>query len=608
MKKLIIYILLFLPKPLSAQCTGNEPIINLGNDTSLCFGQGLTLSAPLGYDAYVWSNGATGSSINITQPGNYSVTGTNFGVNLVQFGDFEGGTTAISNNFTTSYIPGTGGTWGLLSNEGQYAIATSPSLTHNNFVLCGDHTSGTGNMLVVNGSVNANTSVWSQAVTVVPNTNYSFSFWVTNVINSATVAQLQLYINNVPISAVIPTGAIGCQWLNIAGVWNSGAATTATLSIINQATSPSGNDFAIDDISFNSICTQTDNIQVGVQFVTAYGGQDVTICPGDSVLLTATTNVPQNTLIWEANGVPGSTIYASSPGAYVVSAVSPGGCTFNDTVQVNFTNLNWEIGTLVSNPAGCGQQNGSVFADIDTLDPTGPPLPSFVYTWNGPGANNPNSVNTFGFNNLSPGWYYLDVMGNGCHLKDSVEVLGTDSPISVLSANPTVGFGPLDVTIQNTSQFSSNFLWIVDSIGNQSTTQLDSLQLTFVNPGSYQIALVATSGNCTDTSFITILVLPPPVEPEIPVLVPFHIGEVPNVFSPNGDDKNDVFTFEMSGIRSFQIEIVNRWGNIVYSTKDPLNFGWKDTDAADGVYFYSFEATGYQNETLKKQGFLHLVR
>ena len=175
--KLFFGILLFSISISSSfgQCTGNEPTINLGNDTILCFGQTIGLSVPAGYDFYQWSNGSTSTGINVTQPGTHWVLGGNIGTNqLILNGDFEGGTTAASNNFTTAYVPGTGGVWGLLSNPGQYAISTSPSNVHNNFASCGDHTTGTGNMLIVNGATAANTNVWSQTAPVVPNQNYIF--------------------------------------------------------------------------------------------------------------------------------------------------------------------------------------------------------------------------------------------------------------------------------------------------------------------------------------------------------------------------------------------------------------------------------------------------
>jgi len=54
------------------------PVVDLGSDTTVCEGVGFTLNAPVaaGY-AYLWSTGATSSSVEVTEAGNYSVTVTN---------------------------------------------------------------------------------------------------------------------------------------------------------------------------------------------------------------------------------------------------------------------------------------------------------------------------------------------------------------------------------------------------------------------------------------------------------------------------------------------------------------------------------------------------
>jgi gliding motility-associated-like protein len=88
---------------------------------------------------------------------------------------------------------------------------------------------------------------------------------------------------------------------------------------------------------------------------------------------------------------------------------------------------------------------------------------------------------------------------------------------------------------------------------------------------------------------------------------------MPNVFTPNGDKQNDVFTFKMENIVELDIQIFNRWGNLMYSTNDPENFEWdgrspEGFDAEDGVYFCKYRAVGLQNEIFEGNGFLHLLR
>jgi len=68
---------------------------------------------------------------------------------------------------------------------------------------------------------------------------------------------------------------------------------------------------------------------------------------------------------------------------------------------------------------------------------------------------------------------------------------------------------------------------------------------------------------------------------------------LPNVFTPNGDGINELFTpfTPYSGVTKIEMEIYNRWGKRVFRTTDP-DILWDGTDettkqpSSDGVYFY----------------------
>jgi PKD repeat protein len=601
-----------------AQCNGTEPIINLGPDTTICQGQSLTLTAPAGYDFYKWSNNSQSNSITVVNSGTYSVTAgilSLSGPNLVQNGGFEAGTTAVANNFTTAYTFGTGGSWGLLSNPGQYAIATSPSLAHNNFYVCSDHTSGTGNMFIANGASIANTTVWSQTIPVTTGQSYIFSYWVASVENSSTaaLAQLQLYINNQPISVVSVPSTTACVWTQFTGTWVAGTSPNAILKIVNQSTAAAGNDFALDDIVFRKICTNTDAIVVNVNTVGVIAGPNVTICEGDTATVVATTNSPNNVLTWSANTAPGATLSASTSGAYTVTAVSPFNCTNSATMNVNVKAMNWDIGTNLFTNTDCGDSTGSLTAVIDTINSSLPsPLP-FTYSWMGPGANNPNQVNTANWTGLPAGMYYLTVTSNGCSREDSVEISANNAPNAAFTGGPSTGYVVIAPQFNNTSQFASNYMWVFGNGDTLITSTLGTVNPTYTDIGSYTVMLVAYAGNCSDTAYMDLYYT---IEPEI-VIPPYFpvVLETANVFTPGGglSSANEVFTFKMENIIELNVQIFNRWGNLMYETKDPINFYWdgktpEGSEAEDGVYFYKYKAKGLQNEKLEGNGFVHLIR
>ncbi|MFO8235423.1 MAG: gliding motility-associated C-terminal domain-containing protein [Bacteroidales bacterium] len=88
--------------------------------------------------------------------------------------------------------------------------------------------------------------------------------------------------------------------------------------------------------------------------------------------------------------------------------------------------------------------------------------------------------------------------------------------------------------------------------------------------------------------------------------------EVPNVFTPNGDDQNDVFVVKSSGNadNKLQLVIYNRNGELVYKQTARVIY-WdgklaSGEDAAEGVYYYVISTQGEPTRT--KKGFFHLFR
>lgn len=314
-----------------SQCSfWTEVPVDLGNDTVLCHNEDLLLDAGTGYDFYNWSTGETTQSITVDATGTYIVTAGVVSNNLIVNGDFENGDVG----FTTQYVQGTGGTWGTLTDPGTYDISTSPSLSHNNFTYCGDQTSGSGNMMVVNGSDTPGTEVWCQSINVVQNTDYLFSTWVTNALNDFNVAELQFSINGSQIGNPFVTSPYGCDWLEFNEVWNSGLNTNANVCIVNQNTIDSGNDFAIDNITFQEVCIVEDTIDVLIDAITIDAGLDLTFCANEPQSITATSADDQATFVWNGE-FQGATFTPTVNGYQYVTATSVNGCSATDILYVN---------------------------------------------------------------------------------------------------------------------------------------------------------------------------------------------------------------------------------------------------------------------------------
>jgi gliding motility-associated-like protein len=88
---------------------------------------------------------------------------------------------------------------------------------------------------------------------------------------------------------------------------------------------------------------------------------------------------------------------------------------------------------------------------------------------------------------------------------------------------------------------------------------------------------------------------------------------VPNIFSPNYDGLNDVFTIiNFSGdIKEYSCTIFNRWGNLIFETKKRAQF-WDGRSTSGiacepGTYYYVIKAENSIG-TKEYKGFVQLVR
>ncbi|MEJ1242152.1 gliding motility-associated C-terminal domain-containing protein [Chryseolinea sp. T2] len=93
--------------------------------------------------------------------------------------------------------------------------------------------------------------------------------------------------------------------------------------------------------------------------------------------------------------------------------------------------------------------------------------------------------------------------------------------------------------------------------------------------------------------------------PQHVLILPADTLFVPNVFTPNGDGKNEVFKM-ITNDPSASFEVFNRYGESVYA--DPANTGWNGGDAPAGVYFYYGINANCHSDPRTIKGTVHLIR
>jgi hypothetical protein len=305
----------------------------------VCQGEAIQLSANAA-NLYEWIP-ATGlddpySATPFARPNvstTYRVSRLQTSNNLITNGNFSAG----NSGFTTAYIDSTG-----INVEGYFIVANNPSQHHNAMNPCTDHTGSRGNMMIVNGAPIANHVIWSQSITIQPNTNYAFSTWVNAGISPGSRAVLQFSINGQLLATPFATTYAYCDWHQFYATWNSGSSTSAVISIVNQNLERSGNDLALDDILFQSFTTITDSVRVNVlpalpaPAVTQIG--DSTPCQGTTVTLSG----PANALGYRWNTGPnqnfvGRTLLTDTSGTYYLQVLGSNNCySFpSDTISIS---------------------------------------------------------------------------------------------------------------------------------------------------------------------------------------------------------------------------------------------------------------------------------
>ncbi len=350
--------------------------------------------------------------------------------------------------------------------------------------------------------------------------------------------------------------------------------------------------------------------------------QDTIIqCKDDSVLVTAIPSggVGDITLTW-SNGEIGSPVYVSGDlfGSidYYVTMTDQCNNTYTDTLTVEIAQT-LKIDTLLSGPSTC-EPTGYVSAL--TSGTTGVPL----NMWTGPGPNNSNFIDATVWENLSSGWYYFTIQDNSCIENDSVFVDILNPPNAQLSVSPDNGCGPLQVTMTNTSENADSYYW---DFGNGQTLDINSTDTqSQTYETSVTVMLVAKQGTqCADTTYASVYVgscgcTDPNALNYNPLATidngdcqyPIPTVEAPNVFSPNGDNSNDLFFLNTTNATSIELVILNRWGNVVFESTG-LNPAWNGKTGNgvlcdEGVYFYKYLVKGFNDQELEGHGFVQLFR
>lgn len=291
----------------------------------------------------------------------------------------------------------------------------------------------------------------------------------------------------------------------------------------------------------------------------------------------------------------------TGPGGYTSSVQNPGNATaagaYSLVVTIDGCAGAAATTQVVVNPVPvAAASNGGPYCAGEAIQLSGSSSVggTNTYTWAGPNGFTSAAQNVA--NATEAGTYTLVVTNNGCTGTPATTVVSVYPNPDVTAGNtgPYYPGQPTQLNATTTVTGAVTYAW--SGPGGYVSTQPDPSNA--VTEGIYTVVLTDANG-CTATSS---------------TMISFSNNGfliVPNVFTPNGDGKNDVFLIQQAGIKDLRCSIFNRWGELVYeiTTKDGTWDGKSgDREVSDGVYFYVLEASDYLGKKFSEKGNVHIAR
>jgi PKD repeat protein len=210
-------------------------------------------------------------------------------------------------------------------------------------------------------------------------------------------------------------------------------------------------------------------------------GPDRVICNNNTVTLTAGT--PNVTYFW-SNGASTPSITVNSPGTYSVVVTNSSGCQDTDTVVINRSNLFVNLG---NDRTVCTGDQTTLIAG-----PSGP-----TYIWSNGGLGSSIVITTGGTYSVTA------TDASGCVARDTVNITGHPTPVPNFTSSGTFRmFDPVQFTDQ-TAGNPTAWLW---DFGDGATATVRNPQHTYQAFGDFTVTLRVTDGPCIRTISKTVTI------------------------------------------------------------------------------------------------------
>lgn len=553
------------------------PVISVSANNTTCGSANgsatVDLNSIVGNTQVLWSNGLTSSTISNLDAGVYSVTvidelGCTFEESVAVN---DNNAPVISSTIVDETCPN--------SCNGSVTLNVSGGQTPYNFTWSSN---------VLNSNSNIATSLcsdtYSATITdangctanIIETINSSLSF---DVITTSTLSSCGASTGSGTATVVGGSGNFSYQWGASAGSQTTQTATNLP-SGIHQVT--------VTDLTSN--CQVSKNVlvsnQSGLQTsVVKTPTNCANLCNG-SAAITVNGGTAPYTFLWDSNAGSQTTASVNNlcVGNFTCTVSDNTGCSTMVSVAISgpqaitFT----EQITPTSCPNTC---DGSL-----TVSSAGGLAPYTVSVTNDLG-------NQVAQSNMCVGNYVVlvtDALGCESVAKNIIITTSTDidytkSPNQLICIDESIDI--------NVSVLSSGAV-LTWGDGTTATTQ----SISPIIDTNYPFEIV--SGLCIVKDTIKIAV--------INCTEDSSIVSLPNIFTPDGDSKNDFYVpLILHNVTVESFVILNRWGNVMVEFKDN-NIKWDGKtdgkDASDGTYFYIMNYKDLTTTSFQQHGFIQLIR
>lgn len=573
---------------------GDDPVVSLGADVSLCQGDAVVLTpVSTGVNTWLWQDGSTAPDFTITQAGVVFAKVTNdcgqdadtllvsflpdapvidlggdtslcpgesfdlavplTGVNIL-WSDGSGANTLSVSSSGTYYVDVSNSCGGDTDTVVVGALPAIPSLD-----LGPDQSLCPGEIINISPSVTGVQYLWQDGSTASSFTATQAGDVILIISNACgqNTDTLSIIENNQGPQVDLGADVLACEGdvvtlsagvLGVSYLWQDGStaenldATVSGTYILNVS---------------NACGSDADTVVVDIHGTVPAPdlGADTLLCEGNTLVLQS--NGQQGSVLLWQDGSSGGSFTVSSPGVYSLTETNHCGAG-SDDIAVTY-NAPPPVFDLGPDTVLCSGESIILTA----------PVTNAQITWQD-GSNGASIV-------ADQQQVYSLTLTNLCGQSDDDITLTIDARQPVIDVGEKISWCKDEViTLDVTQTFNAIYSW-----SNGSTSPI----IDIYSPGQYAVSVAAPCATASQQ-----------IEVTEGIDCDYHDDVfIPDVFSPNNDQRNDDFLISFGPdllLTGATLEVYDRWGSLMYSTKDlPLAWNGKyhDQFVNPGVYLWTLK-------------------